>query len=91
MKKTTNTTVSYSELRTSKGTTIVIHDSRLHNPLKSRMYLFNTDRGEIIQYDKSIVGPKLFPLNEEDSLQAQDQYQQQWEKARNQFLGHDET
>mgnify|MGYP000494595858 FL=1 len=90
MKKTTNTMVSYSELRTSKGATIVISDTRLRNPLNGRMYLFNTERGEIVQYDKSIVSPKLFPLNEEDSLQAQDKYQQQWETARNEFFGYDE-
>lgn len=90
MNKTTNTAVSYSELRTSKGATIVIRDTRLPHPLKSRIYLYNTERDKIVQYDRSIVSPKLFPLNEEDSLQAQDKYQQQWEAARNQFLGHDE-
>jgi hypothetical protein len=76
----------YGELRASKGNTIVIRDSELPAASKGRIYLYNTVREAIIEYDESIVSPKLFPLDNEQIKQAESEFKAGWESARKQLL-----
>ncbi len=78
--------VSYQELRSSRGNTIVISDPELPSPIEGRIYLFNTDRNAFVQYDASIVKDKLFPLDEAQRQEAEKKYQSAWETARRQLI-----
>jgi hypothetical protein len=80
-------TIWYGELRASKGNTIVIRDSELPAASKGRIYLYNTTREIIIEYDESIVSSKLFPLDDNQKQQAEIEFKQGWEAARKQLLG----
>ena len=55
----------YGELRSTRGNTIVIRDSKLSPPAQGRIYLYNTERQAIVQYDEKIVSDKLFELDSE--------------------------
>ena len=81
-----NNDIWYGELRTAKGNVIIIRDQQLPPADKGRIYLYNTERNAIIQYDESIVTPKLFPLDEEQFNQAKSQHKKAWEAARQQFM-----
>lgn len=76
----------YGELRTQKGNTIVIKDDQLPVARSGRMYLYNTDRDAIVEYDEAIVGPKLFPADKAQQKQAEADYGQAWLVAKELFL-----
>jgi hypothetical protein len=78
--------VWYGELRASKGNTIVIRDDQLPEANKGRVYLYNTDRDAIIQYDETIVCEKLFPLDEAAQKEAESKFKSSWEAARKQLV-----
>lgn len=80
------TGVWYGELRATKGNTIVIRDDQLPEANKGRIYLYNTDRDAIIQYDEAIVCPKLFALDDEQKKAAEAKYNASWEAARKQLI-----
>jgi hypothetical protein len=42
-------------------------DVRLNTANPSTVYLFNYNRGEIIEYRRDIIEPKLRPLNDDES------------------------
>lgn len=79
--------VWYGELRATKGNTTVIRDDELPEANKGRIYLYNTERDAIIQYDENIVCEKLFPLDAEQAAQAKAEYQSQWEAAKKALVG----
>jgi hypothetical protein len=70
MKKTKNLGTWYGEIQSSRGHIIVIRDQQLPSANKGRIYLYNTDRDEVIEYDEAIVTPKLVELSEEDAQEA---------------------
>ena len=76
----------YGELRTQKGNTILIRDDHLPRAPSGRMYLYNTERDEVIEYDEVIVGPKLFSLDKDEQKKAEADYGQAWLAARERFL-----
>lgn len=80
------TGVWYGELRATRGNTIVIRDDQLPEPNKGRIYLYNTERDAIIQYDDAIVCPKLFPLDAQQQKDAESKYSASWEAARKQLV-----
>lgn len=76
----------YGELRTQKGNTIIIHDDQLPSARTGRMYLYNADRDAIIEYDKAIVDPKLFPLDKDQQKKAEADFGQAWLTTKELFL-----
>ena len=76
----------YGELRTQKGNTIIIRDDQLPAARTGRMYLYNTDRDAVIEYDETIVGPKIFELSQDEQKQAEVDYGQSWQVAREVFM-----
>jgi hypothetical protein len=77
----------YGELRTHKGNTVIIRDNLLPVSARAgRVYLYNTDRNAIIEYDETIVKPKLFPLEKEAQKKAEKTYGRAWLVARQLFL-----
>jgi hypothetical protein len=86
MKKTKNLGTWYGEIQSSRGHIIVIRDQQLPSANKGRIYLYNTDRDEVIEYDEAIVTPKLVELSEEDAQEAKAKHTKAWEAARKQFI-----
>lgn len=76
----------YGELRSTRGNTIVIRDSRLLPPVQGRIYLYNTERQALVQYDEKIVSDKLFELDPEQKKQVKKQFKADWEAAKKQLL-----
>ncbi|MBT3504965.1 MAG: hypothetical protein HN475_04250 [Piscirickettsiaceae bacterium] len=76
----------YGELRSTRGNTIVIRDSKLSPPAQGRIYLYNTERQAIVQYDEKIVSDKLFELDSEQKKQAKKQFYAGWKAAKIQLL-----
>lgn len=86
MKKTTDSNAWYGELRTKRGNTLVIRDDELPAPpVAGRVYLFNTEREAMVQYDEAIVSDKLFELDDEQKQQAQAKFNSAWEAAKKQL------
>ena len=86
MRNAVESTTWYGELRSLKGNTIIIRDDQLPEASTGRIYLYNTARDAIVQYDESIVTPKLFPLTDEERKEAEQKYDNSWQKALDQFL-----
>ncbi len=76
----------YGELRTQRGNTIIIRDDHLPAANEGRIYLYNSDRNAIIEYDESIVVSKLFPLNEEEEVRAKAEYDKMWHDVQKKFI-----
>lgn len=76
----------YGELRTKKGNTIIIRDDHLPTAPSGRTYLYNVDRDAVIEYDESIVGPKIFELSKDEKKEAETNYGQAWQTARKLFM-----
>ncbi len=76
----------YGELRTQRGNTIIIRDDHLPAANKGRIYLYNSDRNAIIEYDEAIVTSKLFPLSEEEEAQAKAEYDKMWQDVQKKFI-----
>jgi hypothetical protein len=77
---------AWFELRTQRGNTIVMKDDELPAANKGRIYLFNTERKAIVEYDPNIVSPKLFELDASGQSNAESQFGPDWLKARTQFM-----
>jgi len=76
----------YGELRTQKGNTIIIRDDQLPTAPSGRTYLYNVDRDAVIEYDETIVGPKIFELSKDEQKVAEADYGQSWQAARVLFM-----
>lgn len=85
MAKKTDSSVWYGELRTKRGNTIVIRDDELPLAAQGRIYLYNTERESLVQYDPIIVSDKLFELDAEQRKQAENQFKSGWEAAKQQL------
>lgn len=86
MKKTVQSGEWYGEIRAARGNIIVIKDALLPKANNGRIYLYNTQRSAFVEYDESIVSPKLFELDAEKSKEAKMQFQADWEVAYKQFI-----
>ncbi len=85
MSRSNNAAVWY-ELRTQRGNTIIMKDDELPLATKGRVYLYNTDRDAIIEYDSSIVSSKLFALDDTNQADAHKKFGSAWQEARKQLL-----
>jgi len=86
MKNTAHSTVWYGELRALKGNIIIIRDEQLPEAEHGRIYLYNTERDAIVQYDEAIVAPKLFPLDAKQRKAAEARFKESWQKTSDQFM-----
>lgn len=86
MKNTEDLGTWYGEIQSSRGNIMVIRDNQLPPANKGRMYLYNVDRDAVIEYDETIVTPKLVELSEEDKQQVKAKHTKAWEAARKQFV-----
>ena len=74
------------ELRTSRGITVVIHDSQLPEASYGRIYLYNTDRNAIVEYVDEIVKPNLYDIDESAVRDAECKFSERWKATRNEFM-----
>jgi hypothetical protein len=86
MKKSEQSGVWYGEIRAARGNVIVIRDTELPQASNGRIYLYNTERGAFVEYDETIVSPKLFELEETQRSDAEKQFQVDWDVAYKQFM-----
>jgi len=82
MAKQNDSAIWYGELRTKRGNTIIIKDDELPPATQGRIYLYNTEREAMIEYDAVIVADKLFELDDEQTKQAEKQFKSSWEAAK---------
>ena len=85
MNKKTVSGVLYGEIRSKRGNTIVIRDDKLPAAAQGRIYLYNTEREAMIQYDEAIVSDKLFELDAEQQKKVEKQFKSGWEAAKKQL------
>jgi len=76
----------YGQIQSSRGNIIVISDDQLPAANKGRIYLYNTERDAIVEYDEAIVSPKLVALSEEEAQQVKAKFDKAWEITRKQFI-----
>ena len=86
MKNTEDLGAWYGQIQSSRGNITVIRDEQLPPANKGRMYLYNTDRDAVIEYDEAIVSTKLIELSEEDKQQVIEKHAKAWEATRKQFI-----
>jgi hypothetical protein len=77
---------AWFELRTQRGNSIIVKDDELPLGSKGRIYLFNTERDAMVEYDPAIVVPKLFELDEAQLSEAKSKYSKAFKEARKQLL-----
>lgn len=80
-----STKVWYGELRTDSGNAVVIYDSQIPPSANGRVYLFNTERGALIEYVEAIVRPKLFDLDADEIKDVRKKYAKVWKAAQKEF------
>ena len=78
--------VWYGKLETSKSSTVVIRDDALPDGLNGRIYLYNSDRGQIVEYVESIVSSKLRELTEEEVAALDKNLEKKFTATREAFL-----
>ncbi len=76
----------YGKLETSTRFMLVIFDPKLPPAPTGQVYLFNAERGAIVQYMWSVVSERLRDLTAEEQKAAQGQLEQAWKTARRNFL-----
>jgi len=77
---------AWFELRTKRGNSIIVKDDELPAASKGRIYLFNTVRDTMVEYDPTIVLPKLFELDEAQLTEAKSKYAKAFKEARKMLL-----
>ncbi len=86
MEKMKQNGVWYGEIRAARGNVVVIRDPQLPQANNGRIYLYNTQRSAFVEYDESIVTPKLFALVDQQKIDAENQFQADWDAAYKQFM-----
>ncbi|AZQ09224.1 MULTISPECIES: hypothetical protein [Shewanella] len=86
MYNTAKKQVWWGELKTSRGTAIVIHDNQLPEASAGRIYLYNTERKAIVEYVEDIVKPNLHELDDAALKAAEGKFGSEWKAARSDFL-----
>jgi len=76
----------FGELRTSKGSTIVVHDNQLPAASPGRIFMYNTTRNKIVEYVEEIVKVNLHDLDDEQINAAMAEFGDAWKAARADFM-----
>ena len=76
----------FGELRTSAGSIIVVYDRQIPQSSSGRIYLYNTERGSMIEYVEEIVKKNLFDLSDEELKAAKKKYTKHWKAEKDKVL-----
>lgn len=79
-------TIWIGELRTARGTSVVIHDNQLPEATPGRVYLYNAQRNAIVEYVEDIVKPNLHDIDEAATQSAEKEYSSAWKICRAEFM-----
>ncbi|MBB1270803.1 hypothetical protein [Shewanella sp. SR44-3] len=91
MYNTAKKQVWFGELRTSKGSTVVVHDNQLPEAPKGRIYLYNTARNVIGEYVEDIVKVNLHDLDADGLKAAEAEFGDAFRAARAEFMAKNQT
>ncbi|WP_144212406.1 hypothetical protein [Shewanella donghaensis] len=86
MYNTAKKQVWFGELRTTRGTSIVIHDNQLPDASPGRIYLYNVSRNTIGEYVEDIVKANLHELTTDQVKTSKAEHEAAWIAARAEFL-----
>lgn len=75
----------YGTLKTSRMDTIVIYDPELPEAPPGKVFLFNAQRGDFVQYVEEIVTKNLHELDDKAMQQAREKYKDAFKKASKQL------
>ncbi len=64
-------TLWFGYLNAGKKGSLVVRDSTLDTGTSTTIYLFNQKKGKILEYRRDIVEPKLRPLTDKESAEAE--------------------
>ncbi|MBT1444206.1 hypothetical protein KJI95_06660 [Shewanella sp. JM162201] len=91
MYNTAKKQIWWGELRTARGTAVVVHDNQLPEASAGRIYLYNTERKTIIEYVEDIVKPNLHDLDDASAKSAEGKFGGEWKAARAAFMDKHQT
>ena len=86
MGASTKDTLWFGKLETKRNASVVIRDNSLPEALKGRMYLYNAERDQIVEYVEEIVGSKLRELSQEEIDGLGKELDKNFKAARKAFL-----
>lgn len=86
MSSVSSDSVWYGMLETSRFSTVVIRDDSLPESLSGRIYLYNADRDQIVEYVESIVNARLRPLDDQERSAAVKSLDKKYKATRKKFL-----
>ena len=91
MYNTAKKQIWFGELRTSRGTSIVVHDNELPDASPGRIYLFNVNRNTIGEYVEDIVKGNLHELDTAQLASVKAEHDVAWLTARAEFMAKHEA
>jgi hypothetical protein len=86
MLNTNRKTLWYGKLDTPNFSNTVLFDPELPEPPKGKLYLYNYERGQVVQYVQDLVSPRLRDLTEQELSELQDAVASQWEGIKRDFI-----
>ncbi|MDO6460038.1 hypothetical protein Q4485_04965 [Granulosicoccaceae sp. 1_MG-2023] len=81
-----NTSLWYGKLETKRNASVVIRDDSLPQALAGRLYLYNVERDQIVEYVEEIVGSKLRELTQEEIDALDSDLNKRFTAARKEFM-----
>ncbi len=76
----------YGSLKTSKSNSVVIFDPTLPSAPTGKVFLFNSQRNEFVQYVEDIVSKNLHDLDADELKEAKNKYTTAFNEAQLCFL-----
>ena len=86
MLNTNRKTLWYGKLDTPNFSNTVLFDPELPEPPKGKLYLYNHDRGQVVQYVHDLVSPRLRDLTEQELSELQEAIANNWEGVKKEFI-----
>ena len=81
MYKECNKNTWYGKLTSASKSIIVIHDKRVDNISKGKIFLYNTEKKKFTEYIEEIVIKILSDLTKEELKEAENIYKNEWNEA----------
>jgi hypothetical protein len=86
MLNTNRKTLWYGKLDTPNFSNTVLFDPELPEPPKGKLYLYNHERGQVVQYVHDLVSPRLRDLTDQEMAEIQDAISSKWEGIKKDFI-----
>jgi len=86
MLNTNRKTPWYGKLDTPTFSNTVVFDPELPEAPKGKLYLYNHDRGQVVQYVFDMVSPRLRELSSEEMADLEAVINSQWEGIKKEFI-----